>query len=270
MLLAGIALGVLAAPAIAADMAVKAPAPAPMLWNGFYVGANAGYADEQSVFTTAAAYTPDAVLGAPAGFTEGLAALSSGRITTNNGMGFIGGGQAGYNLMLSPLWVVGLEADIQGKTGTSAGSIAAGAVVLPTIVTSVQTVRASTDWIGTVRGRIGLTLTPAWLIYFTGGLAYGGDNASTTLAQGGAGFFGSGGASISNTRFGGTFGTGIEWMFAQRWSVKGEYLFYDLGTTSFSYAATTSSFPKAGVYQSVTNTVHFEGNIARVGLNYHF
>src|SRR5271165_2935800 len=127
MLLAGIALGILAAPATAADMAVKAPAPYPYLWNGFYVGLNAGYADEQSTFTTAATNTPDAALGVVPGVSEGLAALSSGRITTGNGMGFIGGGQVGYNVQLGKLWVAGLEADIQGKTGSSTGSVAAGA-----------------------------------------------------------------------------------------------------------------------------------------------
>jgi outer membrane immunogenic protein len=270
LLLAGAALGVLAAPAMAADMAVKAPAPYPYLWNGFYGGLNVGYADEQSVFTTAASYTPDAVLGVVPGVSEGLAALSSGRIVTNNGMGVIGGGQVGYNMQLNKIVVVGLEADIQGKTGTSTGSVAAGQVVIGVPVTSVQTVSAKTDWIGTVRGRFGIVLTPAWLVYFTGGLAYGGSDANSTLAQSGTnGFVGTGAGSISSTRIGGTFGAGIEWMVSRNWSVKGEYLFYDLGTTNFSYAA-RSGFFATPVYQTVTNSVHWEGNIARVGLNYHF
>jgi outer membrane immunogenic protein len=271
MLLAGVALGVLAAPAMAADLYVKAPpAPAPSYWTGFYVGVNAGYADEQSTFTTAANGTPDAALGVVPGVSGGLAALSSGRITTNNGMGFIGGGQVGYNLQLSPLWLVGLEADIQGKTGSSNGSVAAGQVVVGVPVTSTQTVSASTDWLGTVRGRFGIVLTPTWLVYFTGGLAYGGNNASSTLAQSGTnGFVGTGAGSLSTTRIGGTFGAGLEWMFARNWSAKAEYLFYDLGTANFSYPA-TSGFFLTPVYQTVTNSVHFEGNIARVGVNYHF
>jgi outer membrane immunogenic protein len=271
ILLAGIALGVLAAPAMAADMYVKAaPAPYQYLWNGFYVGLNAGYADEQSTFTTAANYTPDAVLGVIPGVSEGLAALSSGRITTNNGMGFIGGGQVGYNVQLGKLWVAGLEADIQGKTGTSNGSVAAGAVVVGVPVTSVQTVSASTDWLGTVRGRFGLLLTPSWLVYFTGGLAYGGSSGNSTLAQSGTnGFAGAGAGNFSNTRIGGTFGAGLEWMFARNWSAKAEYLFYDLGTTNFSYTA-NSGFFLTPVYQTVSNSVHLEGNIARVGVNYHF
>jgi outer membrane immunogenic protein len=271
ILLAGIALGILAAPAMAADMAVKAPAPYPYLWNGFYVGLNAGYADEQSTFTTAANPTSDVALGVVPGVSEGLAALSSGRITTNNGMGFIGGGQVGYNIQLNKVFVVGLEADIQGKTGTSSGSVAAGTVVIGVPVTSIQTVSAQTDWLGTVRGRLGVLLAPNWLVYFTGGLAYGGNSANSTLSQSGTnGFVGAGAGSLSNTRIGGTFGAGLEWMFAQRWSVKGEYLFYDLGTTNFSYVATSGFFFPSTAYQTVSNSVHFQGNIARVGVNYHF
>jgi outer membrane immunogenic protein len=265
MLLAGIALGILAAPALAADMAVKAPAPYPYLWNGFYGGLNVGYADEQSTFTTAAVPpTPDP-------FFDGLAVLSSGRIATGNGMGVIGGGQVGYNMQLTKLWMVGLEADIQGKTGTSGGSIAAGQAVLGFPITSTQTVSAKTDWIGTVRGRFGIVLTPTWLVYFTAGLAYGGNNANTTLNQGGplpGGFVGTGAGSISDTRIGGTYGAGLEWMFARNWSAKAEYLFYDLGTATFSYPVKSSAF--AAPYQTLSNSVHFEGNIARVGLNYHF
>jgi outer membrane immunogenic protein len=275
ILLAGIAFGVLAAPAMAADMAVKAPAPYPYLWNGFYAGLNAGYADEQSTFTTAANYRPDSALfTAPVGpVSEGLAALDSGRIVTNNGIGFIGGGQVGYNLQMGKLWVAGLEADIQGKTGSSNGSLAAGTMVVGVPVTSVQTVSASTDWLGTVRGRFGLLLTPTWYVYFTGGLAFGGSNGSSTLNQSSPGFpaafLGTGAANFSNTRIGGTYGAGLEWMFARNWSAKAEYLFYDLGTANFSYAATAGVF-KTPVYQTVTNSVHLEGNIARLGVNYHF
>jgi outer membrane immunogenic protein len=276
ILLASAALSVLGAPATAADLYVKAPpAHAPSYWTGFYAGINAGYADEQSTFTTSANGTPDTVLGVPAGVSQGLATLSSGRITTNNGMGFIGGGQIGYNLQLSPLWVVGLEADIQGKTGSSDGSIAAGQIVtvgIPVPITSVQTASVSTDWLGTVRGRFGLLLTPAWYVYFTGGLAYGGSSASTTLFQSGPnGFVGTGGGNNSTTRIGGTFGAGLEWMFARNWSAKAEYLFYDLGTASISYGPTSGFFAVPGLpYQTVTNSVHFEGNIARAGINYHF
>jgi outer membrane immunogenic protein len=271
ILLAGIALGVLAAPAVAADMYVKAPlAPAPYYWTGYYAGINAGYADEQSNFTSAASPTSDLALGVVPGVSEGLAALSSGGIPTSNGAGFIGGGQVGYNLQLSSFLVAGLEADFQGKTGTSSGTIAVTNVVVGVPVTSAQTATASIDWLGTVRGRIGALVAPTWLVYFTGGLAYGGVNASSTLFQSGTnGFVGTGAGNISTTHVGWTLGGGVEWMFARNWSAKAEYLFYDLGTASFSYPA-TSAFFLTPVYQTVTNSMRFEGNIARAGINYHF
>jgi outer membrane immunogenic protein len=271
MLFAGIALGIMAAPAMAADLYVKAPpAPAPYYWTGFYAGINAGYADQQSNFTSAASPTSDLALGVVPGVSEGLAALSSGGIPTSNGTGFIGGGQVGYNLQLSSFLVAGLEADFQGKTGTSSGSVAVTNVVVGVPVTSTQTASASTDWLGTVRGRIGVLLAPTWLVYATGGLAYGGASASSALAQSGTnGFVGTGAGNISDTRVGWTVGGGVEWMFAQHWSAKAEYLFYDLGTASFSYPA-TSAFFLTPVYQTVTNSVRFEGNIARAGINYHF
>jgi outer membrane immunogenic protein len=34
-------------------------------------------------------------------------------------------------------------------------------------------VTKSIDWFGTVRGRVGFLVTPQWLLYATGGLAYG-------------------------------------------------------------------------------------------------
>ena len=39
-------------------------------------------------------------------------------------------------------------------------------------------ITANTEWIGTVRGRLGYLFTPAILFYGTGGFAYGGVNAS--------------------------------------------------------------------------------------------
>jgi outer membrane immunogenic protein len=271
--LAGIALGVLAAPAVAADMYVKAraPAPVPYLWNGFYLGFNAGYVDEQTTITSSASPTSDAALGVVPGVSEGLAALSSGSVPAGNGAGFIGGGQVGYNLQLSSLWLVGIEADFQGKTGSSSGVVGNGAVVVGVPVGSGLAVSTSMDWLGTVRGRAGLLLAPAWLVYATGGLAYADISASSALFQIGAnGFNGAGSGSASNTKAGWTAGGGLEWMFAQHWSAKAEYLFYNLGTTNVSYTASSGFFFPSTVYQTVSNSVHVQGNIARAGINYHF
>ena len=53
----------------------------------------------------------------------------------------------------------------------------------------------------------------------------------------------------------------------QRWSLKGEYLFYDLGDENLSAPALQDGSP-VGV--DIPSTFKTQGNVARVGLNYHF
>ena len=254
-------------------MPIKAPryvAPPP-LWSGFYAGLNAGWGNSQNSLTTVATPTPDAALGVVPGVSEGLAALSSGAIPGGSRSGFIGGGQIGYNWQLSSSFVAGIEADIQGISQSGGGgAVTTTAVVVGIPVTSTQTATLSTKYLGTVRGRLGFLVTPTWLVYATGGLAYGGADASTTLFQTVTnGFVGAGAGASSGTRAGWAAGGGVEWMFAQRWSAKAEYLHYDLGTSSFAGAA-TSGFFATPIYQNVLYSAHFEGNVVRAGVNYHF
>ena len=70
-----------------------------------------------------------------------------------------------------------------------------------------------------------------------------------------------------NTRLeiGWTVGAGFEYMFAGNWSVKGEYLYVDLGTLNGVGVLTP---PFAGF--AYTNSTRVTANIARVGVNYHF
>ena len=65
-------------------------------------------------------------------------------------------------------------------------------------------------------------------------------------------------------------------MLLSKWSVKAEYLHYDLGsanygTGNFFVAEGTTNLPGFGIAGIATSTrVHFNGNIVRVGVNYHF
>jgi outer membrane immunogenic protein len=63
--------------------------------------------------------------------------------------------------------------------------------------------------------------------------------------------------SDSTTHAGWTVGAGLEWMFAQRWSAKVEYLYVDLGHA-------TNPLPLTN------NELALTQNIFRVGVNYHF
>jgi outer membrane immunogenic protein len=254
----------------------KAPVMAGNPWSGWYGGLNAGYIDGSSTMNTDAVVISTS--SAP-GIAPAMARGATSQLSTGNG-GFIGGAQFGHNYMLSPMFLAGFEADIQGS------SLRNGATAMTTtpvtgsafsFLTAISTSR-SLDYIGTIRGRVGATVTPGMLLYMTGGLAYGGVKSSTTIGQTAPGSTapatGTAG-SFSDNRAGYTVGAGAEWMFMSKWSAKAEYLYYDLGsanygTGGFGFDTGPTNFPGSGVAGVATSTrVHFNGNIVRVGVNYH-
>jgi len=276
-----------------AAAAAALPAPPPT-WTDFYAGLNAGYGwGTTSGATTGALPVVDNIAndpgwGTPLGFTA--AALSG--VASVNQSGFVGGGQIGYNYQWNPMFVVGLEADIQGSAiggrGGRSGIVQFGPDLSGFIDTAIgsSTVVAGVDWLGTVRGRLGYLVMPTLLAYGTGGLAYGGARA---VASHGLGFtddvptihptFGGVGR-YSDVRVGWTAGGGLEWAFTPNWTVKTEALYYDLGSVTFASSPVGAVDPDgtngggfAGAVlfaNSPTTRVRYDGVIARVGVNYHF
>lgn len=273
--------------ASAADLPMKAPplaAAPPCVWCGFYVGVNAGYAWSESTSVNSTATVTSAPLF-PAAAAAAAAALTT-PISVGNGNGFIGGGQVGYNFQASN-FVAGIEADIQWLSGRGTRTVVTSAPIanLPAeFASATLTATNSVNWLGTLRGRIGLAVAPNFLLYGTGGLAYGGVRSSTGISEviAGPGAVGSGNngtfpalGSFSQTRAGWTAGAGGEWMFNGNWSAKLEYLHYDLG--SATYGTTVSNFTVAPSPPGIllytlgqTSTTSFRGDIVRVGLNYKF
>src|SRR5262249_46791679 len=107
----------------------------------------------------------------------------------------MGGGQIGYNWQFSPIWVVGLEADIQGvleKDSTTLTSntfttvITVGQVATGVSRDTVLDYQTKIDWFGTVRLRAGYVWGNGDVFsYVTGGLAYGKvDVEGTTTVSG--------------------------------------------------------------------------------------
>ena len=248
----------LTAPGWAADLGArtftKAPALAPVSnWSGLYVGGNLGYGwgDGNTDFS---------FLPSPEAFELNNSTLGA------RSTGVTGGAQLGYNWQIGSL-VTGLEADIQGSDikGSARGTptVVGTAIPVPAFVLSSE---QKLSWFGTVRGRLGVTVTPDLLLYGTGGLAYGHVDASANT-QG----FDTGvltlefPASVSKTKVGWTAGAGAEWMFARNWSAKLEYLYVDLGSES----AIGDLTPGNPVFKVGYNW-RFRENIARVGVNYHF
>jgi outer membrane immunogenic protein len=81
------------------------------------------------------------------------------------------------------------------------------------------------------------------------------DNIGVTVNTGSTGF-----------KSGWTVGGGVEWSFAPKWSLKGEYLHYDLGTTTVSgVCGGACGFPGDVQPFGIKNT----GDLVRFGVNYH-
>jgi outer membrane immunogenic protein len=251
-LIAAIGLAVLASPAIAAPSQV----PPSRTWDGLYLGANLGGAWSDNT---------DRVVGANDDGKFGWefpGEINSPRL---NGATVLGGVQAGYNWQVAPQWVAGVEADIQAGGQTIRGR-APGTDDMSRVMTANLTMHA----FGTVRARLGFLATPDVLLYATGGLAWGDVNLSTGLTRPSPGLTGcenhnnncqSG--SVNDARVGWTVGGGGEWKVSGPWSLKAEYLYYDLGTTS--HLMTDSFWPS-----TFRASLPLRGNLVRLGVNYRF
>ncbi len=275
-------------PGFAADLSpaykapIAAPAPAPM-WSGFYVGANVGYgwgnADNSWNFFAQNAITLSLSCAGPGGGTNAFCASGSDSNSVN---GVLGGVQAGYNYQMGG-FVLGIETDIQGSgqsgdqtftTGFSTGTVNPLGTLSATYTQELR-------WLGTTRGRIGIT-ADRWLVYATGGAAYGEVSNNGTATATGIGAGCTAGVcplatwSGSATRVGWTAGVGIEGALGNNWSVKAEYLHVDLGTTTTSFATLAGGFGNtSGAGATIgaaagTGSISskFTDDIVRVGANY--
>jgi outer membrane immunogenic protein len=260
---------------------VYLPPPPVFTWTGFYVGLNAGYifSNANTVDTATTDVFGNPGLGGRPEFGVASAALATTSVPVRND-GFIGGGQIGYNFQFANSFVAGLEADFQGVAASGSTTRFSQATVAGFPANPIDQSLSSTrrlDYLGTVRGRLGFTVTPTLLVYGTGGLAYGQRRASTNISQ----FVENAAAlpnpyssfgNFSDTRVGWTAGGGVEWLFLPNWSVKAEYLYYDLGSVTFGLSA-LQNFNTAGTLftsGAPVSTTSFRGNIVRAGLNYHF
>jgi outer membrane immunogenic protein len=275
LLLSGVActaLAVAGASAHAADMPLKTPPVAPPVysWTGFYVGANVGYSWGRS--DSAYAFAVQAAANAAA-----FSALNAG--ASNRVDGIIGGLQAGYDWQIRS-FVLGIETDAQlsGQSGTgnlnaAFPPFATSVGFLPNPVAIASTTKLT--WLGTTRGRIGFA-SERWLVYATGGLAYGEVSMSgvavPAVAIGPNPPFA---WTSSTTKLGWTIGAGIEAALAGNWTWKLEYLYADLGHVSAAtvippgcVGTPAACIPTAGGSGSIT--ARFADNIVRIGLNYRF
>lgn len=252
-----------AADAVVEDVIIAAP---DFTWTGFYLGLNAGYSwgDFDQTATLAPYASGPLSFGGFSGDYEADADGASG------------GAQAGYNWQVDR-FVFGFEADIQAAniesnvTGSEILEVETPGV--PVNLATTVSSQTEVEWFGTARLRAGFAPTERLLVYGTGGFAFGRTKSTSSLT----GVIDPGGflqttildnetATSSDTRTGWAAGAGAEFAIDGNWSVKGEYLYTDLGDEEiFSYADEVFGAP---VSAGLSSDVRF--HTVRIGLNYRF
>jgi outer membrane immunogenic protein len=150
------------------------------------------------------------------------------------------GGTIGVNLQSGSM-VYGLEADL-GWANIDGSTACPGAGFV--CATELR-------WLGTFRGRVGVAMGSV-LPYITGGLALGNVRMSTFPFVPG---------SDHETKAGWTVGAGLEVALSPNWSIKGEYLYVDLGDAVCDIGNCSAL--------SQLNA-DFRAHILRAGINYRF
>ncbi|HEX2840362.1 outer membrane protein [Hyphomicrobium sp.] len=225
-------------------------------WSGLYVGVHGGYAtgdwDVDLSKTTGALIYSDPF-------------VPDQRSLSDDG-GWLGGFQVGGNYQTGNL-VIGIEADASWTNAEASGQF-------ETTTAGPCAPNSCTQWnidselevFGTVRGRLGFVAGNA-LLYGTAGLAWGVTDSREASQHNGPTFPDAGGRTSGDTNhIGWTAGVGAEWKFDPNWSLKGEYLYVDLGKENYSLTGTvspTSSTPWEEHYAQ-----KLELHTFRVGLNY--
>jgi len=213
-----------AAPAFAADIPARTYTKAPV------------YTAPQVVYNWTGFYIGGHIGGAFPG---------SSSLESSDGR-FLGGAQGGFDYQFAPNWVIGAEAQYSWLTGNSGNGV---------LFPGGALVTANNDQLGSVTGRLGYTWGPA-LLYAKGGYAWrGNDNIGVSVGGTPVAF-----TTVGNRRDGYTVGAGLEYIFAPNWSVKGEYQYYNFGSTTVT----------AGPAPIVGNSFRDDEHTVKLGVNYRF
>jgi outer membrane immunogenic protein len=245
----------------AAETAVR-----PAAWNGFYGGLNAGAALARDP-------TSNPFLLLPSTIPFPVAGADS---YTHAPLGGAAGVQLGWNWRVAPTWVLGAEIDWQWAHQTDSACISECLMPPPNVVVIPGLPLGITDdqalkWFGTARARVGWVAPNDALWYATGGAAWGRvDETVTLIAQ--PPFFAPGSPSqgiFSHTKAGWTAGAGVEIPLWDRWSVKAEYLYVDLGKVNDSFGGPLDAFQLPATAQTTSSIFSIHDHIVRLGVNYH-
>lgn len=248
-------------------------------WNGLYFGINAGYAVNNINDYSSVRSATNMV------YATGYSQYS----------GPLVGAQVGYNYAFANKIILGLEADMDwADVNNSARNAPASNKVFQSLTTvsgsstgiDINDGRSGLDWLGTVRARLGYDLG-MFMPFVSGGFAYGGLSASGQSISGSSGSSSisaitltSGslaGGSFSTVSTGWALGGGFEYLVAENWSLKGEYLFTQLhGLSGYGVSIAGANLNNNGTISTSKEAAYVGSNQgafgihqARIGLNYH-
>jgi outer membrane immunogenic protein len=234
-----LAIAAVAGAADAADLGPRTYTKAPPLvapvydWSGFYIGLNGGGASSHECLTIFS------VAGAP------VVPNSEG---CHDATGGLVGGQVGYRWQLTN-WVLGVEA--QGDWADLTGSNGSLTAIIP------YTNQTKIDAIGLFTGQVGYAWNN-WLWYLKGGAAVTDNKYSSFFTATNVVF-----NQTSETRWGGAVGAGVEFGFAQNWSVGIEYDHLFMGTNSVT-------FPASAIAVTRSDNISQDVDMATIRVNYRF
>jgi outer membrane immunogenic protein len=253
----------LAAPAASfAALAAAVPAAAQDQgdpWAGWYVGANLGANWGDSSISGTVLPGTGAILVPP----SSVAVINAVGRGSSNKTEFTGGIEGGYNYRIGN-WLLGVETDFVALNVDDRKTLTVQSTLLttpPLVITNLLDQRATTNWMWSLRPRVGYVFGPL-LVYGTAGIATSNikvalgfsDNLvpqNVVLSEN------------SETKTGWIAGLGAGYALNPRVSVKGEYLYADFGSIS-----TTAFSPTSLV--NLSSEAKVKSNILRVGLDYRF
>lgn len=231
----------------------------PYNWTGFYVGGNIGG-------NITANWNADTQAGSTFTYHDNNSGQIAPTLDTGIG-GAIGGVQAGYNWQIGPV-VVGGEWDF---SAIEAGGANSAAMFVPVQGYTLNT--AASEWLkflSTARARVGYVLYDRFMIYATGGLAFG-----EVQGQGEISMIGNPNYvwynSTNNLKVGYVLGGGVEWAMTDRWTLRMEGFYYNLGSTESiaSGNAAVMANPALSNYR-YDYKITTAGDVLRIGADYKF
>lgn len=229
-------------------------------WNGLYLGGNLGYAGATPHTKTTTTFDSSAYFNVPQDEND-VREIGNQRMTEDE---FTGGGQIGYNWQ-DGLFVYGVETDFNRLDVNGYNIRSKPYISLPTSILTIEST-AKTDWLCTVRSRIGYSKNQ-WLMYATGGITIADLQADFNLYDNNA--RATERHHISQVKIGWTAGAGLEMALDKNWSMRGEYLYADLGMIDADSLSFNSSIvtPNNNVFR---HEAEFTVHLLRFSLNYQF